>query len=74
MPIPIGSRLDLSALTVPELEQLRRQCNFTPDERAAFDLRAAGVSALGTAEALHVSERTLTRRMQGIRRKISRVL
>lgn len=60
--------------TEPECEWFRRVCNFTPDERKAFDLRVKDHSIIEIAMDLDMSESTVNRRIRGIKRKIHKVL
>lgn len=57
-----------------ECEWFRRACNFTPDERAVFDLRVKDHSRVEIAMKLGMSESTVDRRIKNIKRKIHRVL
>ena len=69
----MGDRSKFDVYTEPELEELRRLCNFTPREREVFDARARGMGVVETQFALHMSERTIERDSQKIRAKIARV-
>lgn len=69
----MGDRSKFDVYTEPELEELRRLCNFTPREREVFDARARGMGVVETQFALHMSERTIERDSQRIRAKIARV-
>ena len=69
----MGDRSKFDVYTEPELEELRRLCNFTPREREVFDARARGMGVIETQFALHMSERTIERDSQKIRAKIARV-
>ena len=69
----MGDRSKFDIYTEPELEELRRLCNFTPREREVFDARARGMGVVETQFALHMSERTIERDSQKIRAKIARV-
>ena len=69
----MGDRSKFDIYTEPELEELRRLCNFTPREREVFDARARGLGVVETQFALHMSERTIERDSQKIRAKIARV-
>ena len=60
--------------TDPECEWFRSVCNFTPDERAVFDLRVKDKSRVEIAIALKMSESTVDRRIRGIKKKIHKVL
>lgn len=69
----MGDRSKFDVYTEPELEEIRRLCNFTPREREVFDARARGMGVVETQFALHMSERTIERDSQRIRAKIARV-
>lgn len=64
----------LTEFTKAECDKLREECNFTPDERAVFDMRAAARSVVEIGMVLHMSEATVYRRLGSIKRKIVRVL
>ncbi|MBQ7887333.1 MAG: hypothetical protein IJ313_10625 [Clostridia bacterium] len=69
----MGDRSKFDQYTEPELEELRRLCNFTPREREVFEARARGKSVIETRFDLSLSERTIERDSQKIRAKIARV-
>ena len=69
----MGDRSKFDIYTEPELEELRKLCNFTQREREVFDARARGMGVVETQFALHMSERTIERDSQKIRAKIARV-
>lgn len=60
--------------TRPECERFRRDCNFTDEERAVFDLRVQARSLVEIQQALHMSESTVNRRIKNIKRKIYKVM
>lgn len=60
--------------TEPECDRFRRECNFTDDERAVFDLRVRAHSIIEIQTALNMSEATVNRRIRNIKRKIYKVL
>ena len=60
--------------TAPECEYFRRQCNFTPEERAVFDLRVQAASNVEIALALNMSTATVSRRLKTIKKKIMKVI
>lgn len=66
-------RTKFDQYTEPELDELRRLCNFTPREREVFDERARGKGVIETCFTLHMSERTIERDSAKIRAKIARV-
>lgn len=66
--------MKLTEFTRPEVEYLRQECNFTDEERAVFDMRASARSIVEIGLALHMSESTVYRKLNCIKRKILRVL
>lgn len=60
-------------LTTPEADRFRALCNFTDEERQVFDLRIRGKSVVEISMALHLSARTVDRRLSHIKNKIRRV-
>ena len=60
--------------TVPELEYLRQQCNFTPDELEYFNLRAQYKSNIQIALEMNISESKVSKLARKVKSKIIRVL
>lgn len=65
--------------TEPECERFRRECNFTDDELAVFDLRVKNNSIVEIQQELlrtnkPMSESTINRRIKSIKAKIHKVL
>lgn len=60
--------------TRKECERLREECNFTPEELQVFDLRAGNAMIVATSRKTAMSERTVNRRVDSIKRKIFRVM
>ena len=60
--------------TESECERFRRECNFSDEERAVFDLRVRAHSIVEIQSALNMSESTVNRRIRNIKRKIYKVL
>ena len=69
----MGDRSKFDQYTEPELDELRRLCNFTPREREVFDARAKGQSVIEACFSLNMSERTIERDSARVRAKIARV-
>ena len=63
---------DLRALTAPESDRYRVGCNFSPAERAVFDLRIQGMMIYQIAASLHMSESAVYQRLKSVKRKIRR--
>lgn len=59
--------------TVPELDKLRRECNFTKEERFLFELRAEDIPLEQCAEIMNLSISAVKAKSQKINRKISRI-
>lgn len=60
--------------TVPELNHFRELCNFTPDERYYFDLRAKHYSNFQISLEMNVSEGKVSKLAKSVKSKILRVL
>lgn len=59
--------------TRQECERFRRDCNFTPEERAVFDLAVQNYSNTAIGMKLGMSPRTVDRRISAVKRKIIKV-
>lgn len=67
-----------TSLSEKECERFRRECNFSDEERAIFDLTVKNKTALQVEMALKhtpmaMSEATVKRRLKNIRHKIDKV-
>lgn len=65
--------------TQPECERFRRECNFTDEELAVFDLRVKNksviqIQTLLAERNLPMSESTINRRLRSIKKKIYKVM
>ena len=60
--------------TEPECEYFRRQCNFTAEELAVFNLRVKDSSRVSIANSLNMSIATVDRRLKSVKRKIHKVI
>ncbi len=60
--------------TAAECERFRRDCNFTDDERAVFDIRVTGKSRVYISGKLNMSLSTVDRRIRDIKRKIYKII
>lgn len=58
---------------MPELDKLRRECNFTKDERFLFELRAEDIPLEQCAEIMNLSISAVKAKSQKINRKIERI-
>lgn len=59
--------------TRPECDRFRQDCNFTPEERAVFDLAVQNNSNVQIGLELGMSQRTVDRRLKSVKRKIIKV-
>lgn len=59
-------------LTRTECDYFRRECNFTEDECAVFDLLARGKSVVEISMQLNLSVPTVNRKIRGVKAKIVR--
>ena len=57
-----------------ECNRFRRDCNFTDEERAVFDLRVKAHSVIEIQHKLNMSESTVNRRIRNIQKKILKVI
>lgn len=57
-----------------ECARFRRDCNFTEDELAVFNLRVKAHSVIEIQHKLNMSESTVNRRIKSIKRKIYKVI
>lgn len=62
-----------------ECERFRRDCNFTPEELAVFDLRVQDITIVALQGKLRemgmpMSEATISRRIRSIKKKILKVI
>ena len=60
--------------TEPELDMFRKLCNFTPDERTYFELRARYKSNVQIALEMNVSESQVSKLARKTKSKMMRVL
>lgn len=60
-------------LTLPECEYYRRNCNFTDEEQAVFDLCVRNQSRIQIARALKMSLSTVDRRTREVKHKIEKI-
>ena len=60
--------------TVPELDRFRALCNFTPDDRWYFDLRAKDMSNIEISITMNVSEPQVSKLAKRVKNKILRIL
>ena len=60
--------------TVPELEYLKQNCNFTEDELMYFELKSKDVSNIKISLKMHISIPQVSKIAKRVSSKISRVL
>lgn len=58
---------------MPELDKLRRECNFTKEERFLFELRAEDIPLEQCAEIMNLSISAVKAKSQKINKKIARI-
>lgn len=63
----------LSKLTKPELDEIINNANFTEEEIEIFRLLARGKTITEIAQQVSVCNRTVNRRIERIKSKISRL-
>lgn len=65
--------MNVSKLTVPELEYYRTYCNFIGAERTVFDLRGEGVPLEEIAELLNYTHDGIKKVSRRVNEKMKRV-
>ena len=65
--------MKLSKLTKPELDKIINNANFTEEEIEVFKLLARGKTITEIAQQVSVCNRTVNRRIERIKSKISRL-
>ena len=65
--------MKLSELTKPELEKILKNANFTEEELRIFNLLSQGRSITEIAMQLSVCDRTVNRKINKIKKKISKL-
>lgn len=66
--------MKMTEFTKRECDYFRRECNFTDEERAVFDMRTSARSIVEIGLTLHMSESTVYRKLNRIKCKILKVL
>jgi DNA-binding CsgD family transcriptional regulator len=66
--------VDLTDFIRSECDHFREECNFTPSERAVFDMRVADDSVVKISMELNMSESAVYKRIRRIKKKINKVL
>lgn len=66
--------MNLSDFIKSECDHFREECNFTPSERAVFDMRVADDSIVKISMELNMSESAVSARIKSIKQKIAKVL
>lgn len=69
----LSQQADISNYTTPELNKLRKLCNFTEDEQEYFNLRSAGKSNVAIAMSMCVSDSKVSILARNVKSKIKRV-
>ncbi len=66
--------LQIRDFTVPELNKFRELCNFTPQERLYFELKAKDKSNVEISFEMNISTAQVSKLAKRVRSKIIRVL
>ena len=66
--------LQIRDFTVPELDVFRKLCNFTPEERLYFELKARDKSNVEISLEMNISVPQVSKLAKRVRSKIIRVL
>lgn len=66
--------LQIRDFTVPELDKFRLLCNFTPQERIYFDLKAQDKSNVEISLEMNVSTAQVSKLAKRVKSKIIRIL
>ena len=66
--------MQIRDFTVPELEVFRKLCNFTPQERLYFELKAQDKSNVEISMEMNVSTAQVSKIAKRVKSKIIRVL
>ena len=64
----------ISRFTKRELDEFRRECNFTALEASCFELKAKNCSNVELSMKLNISDSTVSATMRSVRAKITAVL
>lgn len=65
--------MKLSKLTKPELDEIRKNANFTEDEEKVFNMLSVGKTITEIAQKICVCDRTVNRISKRIFKKIDRL-
>lgn len=68
------NRMEIYDFTEPELEFFRSKCNFTPEEKEYFELRAKDKKNYQIAMEMCVSESKVYSLSKRVKRKMKRVI
>lgn len=63
----------LSALTKPELEKLKENCNFSEEEEVIFNYLSKQKSIREISIKMNISEPTVNRRVKDLKIKVERI-
>ena len=66
--------MKISAFTKPELDMFRRECNFTDQEMACFNLKAKNKTNIELSMELNICDSSVSSTMKSVRAKITSVL
>lgn len=66
--------LQIRDFTVPELDKFRLLCNFTPQERIYFELKAQDKSNVEISLEMNISTAQVSKLAKRVKNKIIRIL
>ena len=66
--------IQIRDFTVPELDKFRELCNFTPQERLYFELKARDKSNVEISFEMNISTAQVSKLAKRVRSKIIRIL
>ena len=66
--------IQIRDFTVPELDKFRELCNFTPQERIYFELKAKDKSNIEISFEMNISTAQVSKLAKRVRNKIVKIL
>ena len=66
--------IQIRDFTVPELDKFRELCNFTPQERLYFELKAKDKSNIEISFEMNISTAQVSKLAKRVRNKIIKIL
>lgn len=71
--VSVSKQKNIADYTTPELNKLRKLCNFSKDEQEYFNLRSKGKSNVAIAMSMCVSDSKVSILARNVKSKIKRV-